>query len=299
MLETSEQSGPPSLDEMPSSISTESKPVVVIVPASFSPPSLYQQVVDDLDGHGYTATTITLLSVTNDRPIPPATLIDDADHIKSVTSKLVDEGKDIIMVMHSYGGVCGTEAVHDIIKSKRVQDGKDGGVIELLYISSPVPRVGGSVATEMGDHMPEFFKVDASAPNQFERDSFDNATDSDGYIQGEYMSVELEGCARNFFSDLPLAKGIEFSREMKAHSTASFSGTLTQPAYCLVPVSYLMCEDDEAVPAQVQKAAVVRIEEASGRQVKVYSCKAGHFPVVSQPAEVVRVIRQVAGEGLS
>lgn len=113
------------------------------------------------------------------------------------------------------------------------------------------------------------------------------------------MSVELEGCARNFFSDLPLTQGVELSRELKSHSTISFSGTLTHPACCQLPVSYLICEEDQAVPVEVQKAAIARIEKSSGRKVDVYSCKAGHFPVVSRPSDVVRVIRQAAGERLS
>lgn len=150
---------------MSSANTTGQKPAIVIVPASFTPPSLYKKVVEELDRHGYTTTVIHLLSVGIGLPSAPATMAEDADHIKSITSKLAGEGKDIIMVMHSYGGICGTESAYDIIKARRAQGGKSGGITGLLYISSPVPEVGGSVATQMGDHMPEFFSVDVGGSN--------------------------------------------------------------------------------------------------------------------------------------
>jgi hypothetical protein len=87
-------------------------------------------------------------------------MAEDADHIRSFTSKLADDGKDIVMVMHSYGGICGTESAHGVVKSERLQARKKDGITGLLYVSSPIPRVGGSVATQMGDDMPGFFKVD-------------------------------------------------------------------------------------------------------------------------------------------
>jgi surfactin synthase thioesterase subunit len=82
------------------------------------------------------------------------------------------------------------------------------------------------------------------------------------------------------------------------HSAISFGGILNHPTYCQLPVSYLVCEEDQAVSVQAQEAAIARIQEASSQKVDIYTCKAGHFPAVSRPADVVRVIRQTAGESL-
>lgn len=113
------------------------------------------------------------------------------------------------------------------------------------------------------------------------------------------MTAEPKGCARTNFSDLPPAKGVEFAKRMLVHSTVSFTGILTHPGYQYVPVSYLMCEDDHAVPVEVQKSVIARMREESGREVDVQTCKAGHFPSVSCPEQVARVIREAAGEYLS
>lgn len=90
-------------------------------------------------------------------------MTDDADYIRSITTELAEEGKDIVLVMHSYGGVCGTESVKGVAKVERAQCRKNGGIIHLMYISSPVPSVGGSIATQMGDNMPDFITIYVSA----------------------------------------------------------------------------------------------------------------------------------------
>lgn len=112
------------------------------------------------------------------------------------------------------------------------------------------------------------------------------------------MIAEPEGCANTNFSDLPPAEGVECAKQMLAHSAVSFTGTLTHPGHRHVPISYLVCEEDRAVPVELQKSVIARIEQESGHKVDIHTCKAGHFPSVSRPEEVVRVIRCAAGEML-
>ncbi|OAL30625.1 hypothetical protein AYO22_01477 [Fonsecaea multimorphosa] len=138
------------------------KPVIVIVPASFSPPSLYSEVVVALGSYGYETVVIHLPSVGNRSPLPASTMADDAAYIKSLTTKLADEGKEIILVMHSYGGICGTESTKGVTMAERAQSQLKGGIVRLFYISSPVPSLGGSITTQMGDKMPEFITIDVS-----------------------------------------------------------------------------------------------------------------------------------------
>ncbi|KIW15627.1 hypothetical protein PV08_05675 [Exophiala spinifera] len=252
-----------------------SNPVIVVVPASFSPPSLYTGLVEALGRHGYETIVIDLPSVGNRRRFSAATMAEDADHIKSLTSKLADEDKEIILVMHSYGGICGTESSKGVTKAERVLSQAKGGIIRLFYISSPVPGVGGSIATQMGENMPEFIKID-----------------------GDYMVPEPDGCAQTNFSDLRPEEGVEFARMMLPHSRISFTGTLSHSGYHNVPVSYLVCKEDLAVPPQVQEAVIRQIEAESGRKVDVHTCQAGHFPTISRVEEVSRAIRRAIGEVL-
>lgn len=113
------------------------------------------------------------------------------------------------------------------------------------------------------------------------------------------MVAEPKGCARINFSDHPPDKGVEFAKRMLPHSAVSFTGSLIYPGYQYVPVSYLVCEDDKAVPVEVQRSIIARMQEESGHRVDVSLCKAGHFPSVSCPEKVVQVIRRATGEILN
>ncbi|KAG5762081.1 hypothetical protein H9Q69_009571 [Fusarium xylarioides] len=135
-------------------------PHVVIVPASFAPPSLYSKLVQSLSQYALETTVIGLPSVGFRDTLPAASMEEDAEHIKTVTTKLADEGHDIILAMHSYGGICGTESTAGLPRTERQVAGKPGGIVHLIYISSPVPEIGGSVKTMMGDNMPCFMKLE-------------------------------------------------------------------------------------------------------------------------------------------
>lgn len=132
---------------------------IVIVPASFAPPSLYSDFVQHLSEYGLSATVVDLPSVGNRDPLPAASMMDDANHIKMVTTKLADDGYEIILMMHSYGGVCGTESTARVSKVERETIKKPGGIVHLVYISSPVPEIGGSIMSVMGEKLPYFMKL--------------------------------------------------------------------------------------------------------------------------------------------
>lgn len=79
---------------------------------------------------------------------------------------------------------------------------------------------------------------------------------------------------------------------LKYQSKASFYTPLTYAAYQDVPVSYLLCEQDNALPFSAQQAMV----GIGGPNVVPHVCAAGHSPMLSMPDKVVDVIRGAAGE---
>ena len=57
-------------------------------------------------------------------------------------SNLEHETRDVIIVMHSYSGVPGSVAVKGLSKGERKADGKDTGVIGLIYIAALLAKGG-------------------------------------------------------------------------------------------------------------------------------------------------------------
>jgi pimeloyl-ACP methyl ester carboxylesterase len=251
------------------------KPTVVVVPGSFSPAYFYDTTISQLSTHGYSALTVSLPSVSRHPNAAPATLAEDAAHIHSVTAKLADEGKDIILAVHSYGGIPGTESARDLAKADRQTKGLTGGIVRLVYYAAFLPEEGQSLRDITGA-TPE------SVPME------------DGYM---IIDEQLKAIYAPFvYSDMPVEEGLEWFSMMKEHSSVSFDGKLTYPAYKYIPVTYLVCEDDKVIAPELQRKMVETARKHSTMDIDIVSCTAGHGVNISMPKAVVEIIRMAAGE---
>ncbi|EXJ68272.1 uncharacterized protein A1O5_08887 [Cladophialophora psammophila CBS 110553] len=282
------------------------KPAIVIVPGSFSPASFYTNVVDALHAHGYEAIVETLLSSSrsplNDERA--ATMEEDADLFRQIVQDLADQGKDVVIVTHSYGGVPGTECSRELSKATRRAIGKQGGISRFVYVTSVVPTPGHSLKDLMGDLVPSFLQVEVSkrvflatatfgflalfsgmALSNWLTDFFCVGTN-----QGDFMSHVIEESAKLTFSDLPFEEAKEWVKRMPYHSAASFDGKLTYPGYNHIPVSFVICEKDVILPPEFQHSVIDGIERESGKKVDVHTLNTGHCPNASAPEDLASVI---------
>ena len=141
------------------------KPTILLIPGSFCPSALfYDPVVDRLFAAGYDAIPIELLTCTAPSTAKAATMEDDAARIHGVAEKLLDLGKDVVIVMNSYGGLPGTQACEGLSKKEREAAGKPGAVTGLVYLTALLVQDGESLGESMaGDAgLPEYLKVDVS-----------------------------------------------------------------------------------------------------------------------------------------
>ncbi|RBA18001.1 hypothetical protein FPRO05_11019 [Fusarium proliferatum] len=111
-------------------------PTVVIVPGSFAPSKHYRVFTESLERHGIDSRVIDTPSVGKRGNLPPATMSDDADEITNVVSKLLGEGKEVILMTHSYGGIPGTQSLSKLSRKAREAGGKQGGVDKIIYLAS-------------------------------------------------------------------------------------------------------------------------------------------------------------------
>lgn len=112
---------------MPSSIE---KPDIVLVQGSFQLPEVYYKVADTLRTTGYTVHQPILPTLT-EPDLTLKTLSDDALAVQTVIQSLVGAGKRVVVAMHSYGGLVGSEAiVKDLSFNQRQSESRPGGVGE-------------------------------------------------------------------------------------------------------------------------------------------------------------------------
>ncbi|KAF4304466.1 hypothetical protein GTA08_BOTSDO07511 [Botryosphaeria dothidea] len=197
---------------------------------------------------------------------------DDAQHIRKANEALLKQGKDVVLVMHSYGGIPGTESVEGLLKTEREAAGKAGGIIRLVYLTALAPEVGRSINEVMAPLMEKYKDV------------------SYVKIERDYMSHDPELSAKYTFSDLPFEDGLALAKQMPHHSAISFNGKLTYPAYKDVAVSYITCTQDFCVPLELQRSMIQLIEKESGRKVHVQELVSGHCPMSSRPVDTAKLI---------
>lgn len=133
------------------SITAVEKPTVVLVHGAWHTPDCWAPVTELLKEHQYPFHTIRLPSTGGDIT---TTMPDDAAHIQKTTSKLVANGKEVILVMHSYGGIPGTESAKGLLKKDQQAAQKAGGIVCLVYVAAFLIPVGTSLASFLGTMAP-------------------------------------------------------------------------------------------------------------------------------------------------
>ena len=135
-----------------------SKPSICIIHGAWHHPAYYQPLVDSLTGLGHETICPRLPSCSEGVSLENS-FAEDVACIQSNVSKLVDTGKEVVVLMHSYGGVVGTEAISGFGIEERKAGGKVGGVKRLIYMTAFIPQKGQSLAGIFGGGLPPFIDV--------------------------------------------------------------------------------------------------------------------------------------------
>lgn len=116
-----------------------SKPTILLVGGAWHTADYLQPLATTLEAAGYPAIALGLPGVGADAAKPD--FGDDVAIIRSTVSTLISTGKEVVAVMHSYGGIAGTEALQGL--HDRSKDGA-GAVLGLIYIATMLPKKGDS-----------------------------------------------------------------------------------------------------------------------------------------------------------
>jgi pimeloyl-ACP methyl ester carboxylesterase len=78
----------------------------------------------------------------------------DAALVRGQLDQLLEEGKEVVLILHSYGGVVGTEAAAGLGLKARQKNGQTGGVIGLFYMAAFILAKGESLLSMCGGTVP-------------------------------------------------------------------------------------------------------------------------------------------------
>ena len=181
--------------------------------------------------------------------VGPGDLAADAAAVRAAVAAA---GEPVALVGHSYGGTVVTEA--------------GAGAAHLVYLTSVLADAGRSHASYGG---PE--------PVPWVRPGPDG-------------TLELTGDLRElFFADCDDETYAQALTRAARQDARALTGAVTEPAWRTVPSTYVVCTDDRATPAAVQRTW-------AGPAPKV-EIDAGHHPFLSRPEAFARVLADLLRPG--
>nr|XP_036579911.1 uncharacterized protein CTRU02_09962 [Colletotrichum truncatum]KAF6787667.1 hypothetical protein CTRU02_09962 [Colletotrichum truncatum] len=135
-------------------------PTIVFTPGAWHGPQAFDIVRAGLMIKGYDSEAVTLPSVGAE---PPTVGVeDDAAAVRSTLQALANEGKQIVLVAHSYGGLASSNAIPGLGWQQRAANNQTGGVIMMVYLCAFALPDATSLLDLLGGEFPPYMRVDVS-----------------------------------------------------------------------------------------------------------------------------------------
>ncbi|GAP90694.2 hypothetical protein SAMD00023353_5200180 [Rosellinia necatrix] len=240
-----------------------SKPTIFFLPGGFHSPWVFDSVRSILSDRGIATDAAAFPSIgTTD---PRVGMLDDAKHLRSLLTKAIDEeGKEVVLVAHSYAGVASANAVEGLGVHQRKARGERGGVLMILYLAASVIPAGTSFA-ELLD------------PNNLPWD-----VSEDGF-------VKPNNAIHRYYADVEPALA---NRAVEALKSMPMQVLLDKSTYEPwkqgFEVGYVFTEDDNSLPLGLQKAIWAQFPEGSFAA----SLASGHSPFLNVPRDLADAIEK-------
>ena len=263
-----------------------SLPTLVIIHGGWHTPPSYTKLTSALRAAGpYEVHLPRLPSTFPTRP-PTADLSTDTFFIKSYVSSLVEAGRTVVVLMHSYGGQVGTNALHGLGVNSRRERGLAGGVAKLIYLCAFALPEGKS----MGDKVKEFGHEELMPlVFDFDEDGSVLCRDARGVLIGDVK--EKEGGGKGLSEE----EIEEYLGSLVRWNGKCMSDPLTGvAAWREIEVVYVYTRDDVCVPLAYQES-MVRYLEGEGRKVETVLLETGHAPGLVDVEGVVGVVGRAVG----
>ncbi|QYS93741.1 Prolyl aminopeptidase [Trichoderma simmonsii] len=249
-----------------------SKPHIFVIPGAYHPGSAFNLFIQSLEAAGFSAETTTNRSAGN----AGITVQDDIEHVQSLLIPQIDEGKDIVVVAHSYGGVVGSGVIAGLDKRGREARGLKGGIIGIICIAALMTAPEKSILEMRGGGAWSPW-VDTSKLES------EGVTYTRNQIETFYHDVSPE-LAKTMIASLTSQSGL--SVQSKPDAIGWLDGVYDGRR------AYIRCLQDGALPLAAQDGLLAQ----SGVEWIIRSLEASHSPYLSMPDELTSVVAEIITE---
>ncbi|KAJ5622865.1 alpha/beta-hydrolase [Penicillium lividum] len=247
------------------------EPTLIFVPGAWHKPTCYNKIINLLK---YKCIPITLPSTTGD---PNASFKDDLDTTRTAISNETTQGRNVVVIAHSYGGMVANSAIKDFTSTQTqtgTGTGIEGSVIGLILIASGFTLTGLSFMDPFFGRPPPTWRVNTAT----------------GFADLVTPPQEM------FYHDLPQEEADYWSSQITPHSLKSLfeGGEYSYAGWRDVPVWYIGTVEDRGLPVLVQRMGV-GIARGMGCSVEHRELRTSHSPFLSMPEATVGIILEAIG----
>jgi pimeloyl-ACP methyl ester carboxylesterase len=235
----------------------------VLVPGAWHNATTYDKVISLLSAQGFKSIAVSLPSTSGDKN---ASVKDDIEATRAAITGETTQGNDVVVVVHSYGGIVGASAMKDLTTK---QNESDGLVIGFVMLASGFAQTGAAFMEGLGGMPPPFWTADAES----------------GFatLVGDPRPV--------FYHDLPIEEGEMWVKRLEKQSLKALyeGGEHIYAGWKDVPVFTAITTDDRSFPPEFQRMFAQAAKDTGG-DVTIREIFSSHSPMLSKPDEVVEIM---------
>ncbi|KAG8168606.1 hypothetical protein KVR01_001355 [Diaporthe batatas] len=256
-------------------MSSPTLPTLVLVPGAFGTPAGYGKLLPHFEQAGLKTAPGPYPSC---NPADPTSATASED-IKSLRQKVLlplieEQGKDIVILAHSYGGVVAGGAAKGLDKATRKGQGHASGVVGLIYVAGNITLENESLSDAVGGTYPPFIKLDKPSKGL----------------------ALIEPAMEILYNDCAPAQSTELESRMLPHANLAFETKASAPAWADSGFDgkrvYVRTLLDCCNPSVLQDMWL----EKTKVSWEVVDFRTGHMPFESQPQQLAaQIIKSVKG----
>ncbi|KAF1985790.1 alpha/beta-hydrolase [Aulographum hederae CBS 113979] len=244
------------------------KPTLIMVPGSWHRPETWDKVRAILEEQQYNCIPIILPTTTGNASLGFA---DDVKVVSDSIQTEISAKRNVILVVHSYGGAVGVSAIKGFTRPKSGISSRSetGHVLGVAMIATGFGPSGQTFLDGVGGQPPPTWSLDPTT----------------GFATIAVPARDL------FYHDLPTDEGEEWVSNLTPQSSKAFTtgADVAYAGWMDVPVWFLETVEDRGLPVQAQQMMVGMAKEA-GADVTVREIASSHSPMLSRPKETATFI---------
>ncbi|KAJ8109605.1 hypothetical protein OPT61_g7340 [Boeremia exigua] len=256
----------------------QAKSIILLISGGWHTPQSYTKLTEALSADGFEVHVPALGSVSDERP-PRADLERDTAQIRSYAEDLANAGHEFLVLMHSYGGQVGTNALSGLSVSARSTEGLSGGVSHLIYMAATAVPEGRSMVDTVRD-----FGHEELLPLAFD------FADDKSCVHRDPKTLMIG--ADSSISEEEKDEYVKTLQRWNGNCMYQPSST-SRASWREGPVTYIHTAGDMTVPLDYQRAFVKGMEDA-GVKVQCVSVDSGHCPNLTRAKEIAEILRKVS-----